>query len=453
MSYQKLAVLILLSTAIFFLQHAGMQNQWDFHAYILNGEYWFHHGRYFSPMRPPLVPFILGLLGFVSRGFAEYGYILFASALFAFSSVRLARVLRLPPVWFYALVCSAYLMTHGLNEGTELLNFAFLELFVGSLLLERFAGHWLGLMILSRYTGVAFAPLLIFRRKEAWKDVVLCALTLFSWLAYNYLKFGNPLTSFADLYANNIYSRVTIAHPWRIEHFAEVGGLSLPLILIGAFWRPVRRENVMMAVIAFLTTVSYANIPFKNSRFLFSLALPAGVWAAEGLKFLATRIGKVGADIVAWALFIVNFMFSLSTLANARAGMSLYINAIEDLKRRNLDHCSIESNGWVELNYYGLLSKPCPYRETLAKEIRSGEIVLLFRQIKDPPYAQNPRALAEFPVISETDRYVILGNGCKPAEPYTELFAHRFADYFQATRGYRSEERPLYLLFGSFHIL
>ena len=441
-----------LSTFVFFSQHAR-NDSWDFHSYVLNGEYWFHEGSYFEPLRPPLVPVIMGLLEFVSRNFAEYGYILLASALFAFGMFRLASSLHLNSSYLYALSCTFYIMTVGLGDGTELLAFGFLSLFIASLVKNEVSGHWLGLMILSRYTSISLLPLLLVRKKEIWKDVALVGLFLAPWLVYNYVTYENFFASIADQYANNIFFRDYIHTPIKWQDFLQVINVLLPFTLIEVIGKlrsgvkNWKKSDLLLFAIAALTIYGYVNIPIKSARYLFNLALPAGVWATEGIQRLSQHFGKKAVKWACVGVFLLSFVIASNIIGDDMKNTTVYVNAITDLQERGLSNCSVMSNGWVELAYYGLTAQDFPRKELMNKSLESGELIVLFPHIGEPDYAKDEEFLNQFPKITVAEKYTILGKGCNPARKNDALFVKKLADTIEQMHGYRTEERPCFLLF------
>ena len=192
---KKMLILFILATAYFLFQHHAALS-WDFSSYVENAKYLFSGGTYFEPLRPPLMPFILGILSIFGFSIAEYMYIILASALFMYSSAKLAETLDFDKVAFYAVSLNAYVLISGLYNGTELLSVALLELSIAAIIKkEEISGFYLALSALSRYTGLALFPLLIFlgNPKKIVKSIILFSIPLSIWFLYNYIKFGNNL--------------------------------------------------------------------------------------------------------------------------------------------------------------------------------------------------------------------------------------------------------------------
>ncbi len=58
-------VLFIISTSYFLYQNINNYS-WDFVSYLLNYEYLFQEGNYFEILRPPMMPFLLGVLSFLN---------------------------------------------------------------------------------------------------------------------------------------------------------------------------------------------------------------------------------------------------------------------------------------------------------------------------------------------------------------------------------------------------
>lgn len=455
-----IAIVFGLVTLLFLAQHANAFS-WDFHSYVLNAEYWLQDGSYFEPLRPPLMPLMIGALETIgNRAFAEYGFIIIASTLFLIGTMKLAEALKFDKLTFYMLSCSFYVLTVGLYNGTELLSYAFMELFLAALITNRFSGIYLGLFALSRYAGLAFAPLLLFH--NSWKDRILNAsafgAVLLPWLAHNFVTYGNWFTSIADQYANNVFFREYIHTAINTGHFMSVAGILTPLILIGTYGiiqKCVRKEEIrttaIIGIVAALTIYSYVMTPIKSNRYLFNLALPCAFLAYHGFMRVRTWIvnkwSKRIATIALAIIFLMGFFMAANTIMEKPGTQRIYNMAITDLYKHDLQNCSIMSNAWVELNYMGRTTMDFPRKELVNKSIQEGEILVMFPHIGEPAYSRDKEFLHSFNVISEQEKYTIIGNGCKDIRKNDKTYVKKLADTVEAMNGYRTEERPCYLLF------
>jgi len=459
-----LGLVFVLTTFIFVLQHVN-QGSWDFHAYVLNSEYWFHRGSYFEPFRPPLTAFVVGLLGLIlPRLAAEYAFIVLVSLLFGYGTVRFARAAKLNPVWFYLISSNAYLLLVGLVDGSELLTFALLELFVASLIENRDSGGYLGLMSLARYTGFSFVPLLLAhgKVKKIAKNVVFFVLPLVPWFIYNFVKWGNWFTSIADQYANNIYFRDYMWGPMQLSHFVRVANVQSVFALVGfgvvvyelfKHRRQLRKEraNLLVLAVAVLSVYTYGLAPLKLHRYLFNLLLPISYFAYKGVVQVVTWCERLRIDQKKWVtifvlvIFALGYVVALSDASIVKFDRARYLRGIADLKAK--EGCAVSSNAWVELTYYGFAAGDFPRRELLNRSLERGEIVVLFKYIGEPQYADDEVFLHEFAVVKQTSEYIILGKGCVKRMPLDELFVKKVADRVELLKGERTEERACHLLF------
>ena len=468
---EAILALLIISTSLFVLQHA-ITLPWDFNAYVLNARFWFAEGSYFEPFRPPLMPFLIGVLSIFGWNAAEFLFIILASALFAYSSVRLARALKLNPAAFYALSLNSYVLAFGLLHGTEILSLIFLELFISSILEgSAVSGVFAGLCALSRYTGLALFPLMIFHLdfKKALKSFLLFLLVLSPWLAYNRLKFGNMFTSIADQYALNILNREYFTQNFKIEHFLTAFNILIPLILLGIFavlsrlskepkksvrkfLRMFRAEIIMFVILAY-GIASYAGTPQKDIRYLFNMTLPVAYFSYLGLELILSNMRKI--LILSVVIFAVSALLFISYLAgNGRETPEVYNSAIKKLGELNLSNCSVMSNGWVPLNYLGAFSKPLPPYALLGKRIEEGEIIIFFKRPDWFEYAYNESFFLSFPVLYDSPHYIILGSGtCLKPQKFEETYLQQLDKKTFELYGYRQNQNPCFVLFHNLPIL
>ena len=149
-----LLIVFLLSTLFFIWQHSAVS--WDFTVYADNARYW-SGGSYYEVSRPPLLPFILYPL---NNAFSEYVFIIIASLLFLYSTVKLADKLKISRELFYLFSLSPMVLFFGLLNGTELLSLALLELFFVYVIEKKArSGIFLGLACLARYNFLIFLSL------------------------------------------------------------------------------------------------------------------------------------------------------------------------------------------------------------------------------------------------------------------------------------------------------
>ena len=157
-----------------------------------------------------------------------------------------------------------------------------------------------------------------------------------------------------------------------------------------------------MVGVLVLSLLSYYTIPIKSSRYLFNLILPLVYFSVVWLNKL-----KLWKSI---ALVIIIINFSLGSLNF----VALDDRIIYESALSKVDNCMIKSNGWVFINYLGKPAEPFPRQEDVAQDITNGTRIILFKGgYQEPNYTFDRNFISSFPVIDETNGYVILGNVSK----------------------------------------
>ncbi len=437
--------LFAISTAIFLYQHYQAFS-WDFTVYVSNAKYWFDGGMYFEPLRPPMMPVILTVFSVFGWLASEYLFIIFASALFAYSTAKLANSLKLDKNIFYILSLNVYVLGVGLVNGTELLSVAFLELFIAALLSGKDSGYWLGFACLSRYNFVSLLPLLIFHKsiKPIIKNGIYFAIPFIPWFAYNYFKFGNIFMSIADIYANNVKFRAYIDQPFVFSHVAMAVNFLLPFMILGlayvlfciardaskirsfkdsvslAFEK--RAGEIIMIILLASTLYGYNNIPIKGFRYLFAITIPAVYFSAVCIEKIPLLIKRQKPAAIKLWLAVLIAMLSLSALPSVfqHESREPYEDAISRMEMLGIGNCALKSNAWVLLNYLGRTSHDYPWQNLAGYYIDNGYYILLFYNIGEPEYCRNSTFLHSLPVVYENEKYIILGEKGKCA-PITKV--------------------------------
>ncbi len=478
-------ILFLISTIYFFLQHY-YSISWDFQSYALNAKYLFSNGTYFEALRPPIMPVILGLLSFIfGWTLSEYVFILLVSLGFAYCSYKLAKLLKLNPVLFYTLSLSPYVLKFGLINGTELISIVFLELGLIFLIKENYySGLFLALSALSRYTGLVFFPILFLHKrfKNIFLSLFLFGLSFVPWFIYNYYKFGNFFMSIADQYANNILYRSYINQPFNIGHFLELGILYYVLAFFGiliCFYMIIiyiregnlrlfgihdtilkYRIQLIMVGLFLYTIYSYINIPIKGSRYLFLLVLPLAyfscIFIEYILNYLKLRFGLVKRKVIfIFVIIFFNFLYFIVNNPNIKYSSSdVYLDAIDNIESLGYGNCSLLSNGWVMLNYYGKSCDFFPSKDLVSKRIEEGHKILIFYDITEPDYSNNRSFLFSNNVLYESDEYVILGREdiCLEEQIYDITYVEGVSGKIFEMYGYEINTNPCFLMFHNLEI-
>ena len=456
-----LLILFVLSTSFFIYQHS-VNLSWDFAAYVSNAEYWLGNSNYYEPYRPPLMPLALGILSFFGWTAAEYLFILLCSALFLYSSTKLAESLKINPILFYLFSLSPFALFHGLINGTELLSLSLLELFIILLLKNKnYSGLFLGLAALTRYNFLIFLPLILLSRdiRGVCKNMLSFILPFIPWGIYNFYAYGNFLASFADIYAIGFKFREYLPNALNWLNFLNVISFLLPLFIIGLF----RRKNFtddkkvtwIMGIILFLTIYQFYTTPYKVVRYLFPLVLPVAYFSVQGAGLIRKKSKKVFIFILA-SLIILNVIYlTIASTHTINTSKEEYMDSIAILKEKGISECRILSNGWVILNYLGKTSEVYPRKELIQKTIDEGNFIILFRSIEDPAWTKNKALIASFSKIYESDRFFILGKleNCNQELKVDKLYVEETKEEVELIYNYTINTNPCFTIFENKELL
>jgi len=419
-----LLILFLLSTSFFIYQYSK-ELSWDFIVYLMNAKHYLGKIEYFEWVRPPLPSFLMILFSFFGWEFSPIIYIILTSSLFLFSSVKLARSFGFDEKLFYLISLAPYVLIYGTFIGTELLTFSLIELFIAYFKKgkEKTATIFLGLSTLVRYPNIIFLSLLIFYKnpKKILISFILVGLIWFPWLTFNYIKTGNPLASFLDSYLMNILNRNN-QFSLQYQDFIIIGIL-FPTFILGLRKFEIKNKFHWMFLLIFaLTLFSYLNTPIKVERYLFNLNLPL-------IFFSYLWLEKKLEKKILYIIFILSISTALFLVTSRSYG---YGTKGENLKRiiEEMPSCRTQSNNWVFLNYFGFTAEPAPWKNKVEENINQGILILLFKSIPDPEYTQNQTFLSQFPLIEETNNYILLGKSdmCLEQIPVTRTYMERFEE-------------------------
>jgi|SaaInlV_120m_DNA_4_1040238.scaffolds.fasta_scaffold03564_3 hypothetical protein len=479
----KLTIILFIIVTSFFIYQHFVSLSWDFNSYVLNGKYWFAEGKYFEPLRPPLMPLIISLFSFLGWRVSEFIFIILTSFLFMYSSHRLAKSIKFNPTVFYAISLNFYLLNNGLINGTELLSLVFLELFLTFLIESKSSsGFFLGLSALSRYTGLALFPLIFMhlKIKQIFKSLILFGATLSLWFIYNYYKYGNFFTSITDQYVNNILYRDYIIQPMQLSHFLQVQNILIPFFLIGVIIITYKlfskikilknyklnslldlinrsKIEIIMLLLLFYSIYNYYNIPIKNVRYLFNLVLPTFYFSYIGLCYIVKKIkdNKNLLISIAIIIFIVNIFIVVIQIPYQEYDTPEIDNsAINKLDELKISNCSVMSNSWVMLNYLNKPSLPFPRFELINQSIEQGQIIILFKHVKEPNYVQNDSFIKSLPIIYEDKEYIIIGvKRCLSITSFEDSYLQQMDNIIFSLHGYHINQNPCFILFGSYSFI
>jgi hypothetical protein len=447
----KYLIVYIISTTIFLILHSWYQG-WDFSVYVLNAQYWFSNGMYFEIERAPIMSLIIGIISILGWRLAEYFYVIIVSALFAYSCYEFARSFRVDKLSFYLLSLNLFVLIYGLIEGTELLSLFFVQLFLAFLARRKwYAGLFLGLACLTRYTLVIFLPLLLFQkdvRKIIYSGIAFST-PFIPWFIYNKIYYGNIFYSIASSYALNVLYREYLPKVLVYSNFLLAWNILIPFIILGAFYYLFRerfaRRKWILATYFLFSLYSLYSLKSNIVRYFIILS-PIGAYLAT---YCLKQWKTIGPKI-AIGLFLIGLITTPTVFGNQGFVKVDYNNLIEDLEP--LKGCALKSNIWVPLTYEGRVSEPFSNKELIDQNIKEGYYILFRYDSREPVYILNETFMLEFPIVFENEEYILLGTGCLEEEPVTKSYLQRLNIRLDKQYNYTVSEDPCEILMKDLEI-
>lgn len=456
----KLLLLLYSLSISFFIYKHATRIFWDFSAYILNAKYVFSNGYYFEWQRPILPYFLLGVFSIFGWKYVKYIYIIFVLTLHLFSCIEFSKYFKLDKRFFYLFSLSFYALFSGITEGTELLSISLLQLFISYIFTSKIfhSSFVLSLLLLTRYPNIIYIPLLLFFKDK--KNIILVLLISFlliaPWLFWNKMNSESIFTSLADAYAMNIkyrdYAKIDIFS--IIKQVLIVGNYLLPLSIIGLLLRLKKAKSkahetilkdFLLIVILLLTLISYLLLPTKIERYLFHIIFPLAYFSSILISFIIKKFGIKKRKIELFVILIIALNFSFLIL------FEMYSHQGEDPRTYKIEYnemCMTSSNAWVFINYFGIPSEPYPREEEVYEMISTGYRIILFKNIREPPYLFNSSFMEKLPIIEKKENYVIIGNKnrCKKIEKFEYFYIKRLNEFLKKYHNYTIETHPCKVL-------
>jgi hypothetical protein len=367
------------SAVLFSLQFDLLRN-WDMLTRILNANYMFHNGFYFEPERALLESFVVGVLSFVMGAYAVYGFMVIGAALLVFALSRFAKAFSVDQIILIALFLNPFFLIYGAMNGSEIFVLAFLVLYLAELKNKSYlAGVFLALAFVSKYYALYFAVMLLFMfwggdmRKSImafFGNVGTFLLVLIPFFAYNAVNYGNIIYTFALSYLN------FGIEAGRLPYFVYTGLLSLFLpaalliLVFSARWKSAARAIKDNSYLAALLAVVFAIgvYLYYSANGLMVGGLDTYRWAIVALSFsmifVATFLKKKDIPaviclsavffIIAFAAVIMEYQPLSASLLSAQSAVGVFQSLY------NTTNCTVYSNNWIPLDYYGLPASAMP---------------------------------------------------------------------------------------------
>lgn len=467
----KYYILLFLIITSFFLYQKITLLSWDFASYVLNAKYWFGQGTYFEPMRPPLMPLLLGILSIFGWKASEYIFIILTSALFASAVYMFAKQQKWQPELLYALFVTPYFLRLALMNGTELLSLTLLLLSIVYIRKENtLGGMSLGLTALARYTYLLFFPIVLLHKKikHMIYSLLLFAVPIALWFSFNFFTTGNFFTSIADQYANVVLFRQEIMMPFNYKDVLLTTSYLLPTTIIGlllSFWSMIRTKkdfwqqqklNITMILFLAYTLWAYSGIALKDERFLFLMILPIAYFSYIALTKIieVVHIKKKHKRQATLALagiivIITTILFVIMISKYPYYNGSHYYQTLDILEEQNMSQCAISSNEWVPLAYIGRWAEPFPEQDQLQTYIDRGSLIILYKYSYEPAYMLNDTFLETQPLLYNDSRLIIIGTeNCSEEQPvYDEPFVKHKQKLFEKRFDVTTNTNPCLIFF------
>jgi hypothetical protein len=431
----KFLILIFSLLTLFLLVQHFLYLSWDFSAYVLNAKYLFGRGDYYEVYRAPGISILLGIFIIFGK-LGEYLAVFCISILFLISTVYLSDALY-EKYWhqyqlskektrliFALFSLNPFLIYHGTMVGTELLAFAFLELFIGAVIKQKANGHFLGLGVLSRYNLLIFGFFLLFNKKikKIFLNIVLFIAILAPWLIYNKYKWGNFFASIIDSYSLNVASRTGSFESFKLTDPIIAVNIFIPFLILGLviFFMSAHKKikgkevekgifftGLIFLIIGTFIIYDYSTTPFKITRYLFNLALPVAFFSTLGaLHLLSKKEEYLKIFVLALSiLFFASIAIHFANSYDKRFAGDIYKEAAKGIEDLGIKDCVVKSSLWVPVNYY---TNNVYYLVDLNKTLDSKSYALIFPCCPTVDDTFSLKDIDSYPVVLKKDNFIIL---------------------------------------------
>lgn len=450
----KYLLIVFLITTIFIIVHRFLVYSWDYSVYVLNAKYFFNNGLFFEILRPPLVSFIIGILGNIFGYFlADILFIILVSSLFLWAVYLLTKELNINTVFFYVLFLTPTTLAYGLFAGTELLFLTLILFAIYFLIKDNYwAGALLGLSALTRYTGIVLGALVLFLKSTKKKIIatILFVLVFVPWFIFNKINYGNFFTSIADQFYQNITYRLDIVQAPQIGHIlfqisailAIIFIICLIYLIIKSFKKKIKfdifkkiepkhkKAILIVILISAYTLYSYLTTPLKDQRYLFILVLFFASFfycffllfysnlSVKARKKISKNINLI--SIIILIVTILATMLFLKKAVNYTNDKDFFYKTIEVYEDQGLPNCNVYSNYWVFVNEY--YQSKTPRAETLCLPVNyanrkyvweENSSIIIYKFDYDRNILNNSLEYYGSKIVYEDEIMIIIDNGCK----------------------------------------
>ena len=373
--YYIIAVYFFLSVAFFSIQFDLLRN-WDMLVRILNSNYLFHNGNYFEPQRALLESFFIGIFSFLFGSYSVFAFIIFFTFLFFLAVYFFSRSFEVEYAILLSILLNPFFLFYAIKNGSELPMYSFIIFFISFVKLKKpIAGVFLALAFVSKYDSLFMLPITLFLidRKyiDSAKRIVLflffTMLALTPFFAYNIILYHDPIFTFLMSFAKNspsISSFQVPAYNYFYYGFYELLSV-LPIIaIVIIFNRKImqtikrkKREFSILAMLIFLAFLVYflASGLYVHGLGYYRFFLLVTISVTLALSLLT----KKEMLLIAVIFFAISLIIAYHILLSQNFNVHTISNEVNSAKQLLLqkygkDNCTVQSNDWVYLDYYGI---------------------------------------------------------------------------------------------------
>lgn len=387
---------------------------------------------YFETYRAPLSIVIMAIIELFLSKYIILLYLFLMVILLFIGSFYLSKSLNIEFILLSSLLLMPYLFIFPfIINSEEMLSLSLMLIALGFILKGKWqAGIFLGLASLSKYTSLIFLPLLLFSgsKKKIIYSYLAFGITTLPWFLFNYVFFGNPIYSYLSSIQVSLESSVpsTISIISLLILFANFIPAIFAIILFqykkligNKIKKPINKIKkiyatdpklfpitvfFILSIIEFIILGTHEDI-FDQTRYAYflyaSIAIILSIYITK-IRSFANEKDKY--KTILYIIYIFSFVLMILSvlILYVNHGQILGINKMSILYQFrqsnititsfNVGNCSVISNDWVYLRYYGI-SAFSPYSHTLNS---SNYLKITFNNIGTSPNAiqtQNDKIL------------------------------------------------------------
>lgn len=377
--HSKLVIIsIFVALSTFFSLEFYYIKIWDYLVRIMDAQFFFHGGTYFEIPRAILESVIIGLYGFFMGPFAIYGFIITATVIFFIAVYDFSKAFNLKMLLVLLILMNPYIIFYTMQAGSELMVFSFLILFVAEVKRGRafYAGLFFVLAFLSKYYAIFFLILALFLinkdiKKSVEKILVFIGsglLFISPYFAYNLIFFHNFIYSFASSIKENATGGLVPVLPsnflYIMMEFVFLAAVIAIIVIRSLLFKPkangsthwisFKNKGLMLLIVAFLIGAYIFGISAHSLGGGYRFVLGAVIFLTL-IVSLALNKSDSGWMFALAVIGIIFAVFILMSFADDGYINKVQVqNAIALFKSvYNTTNCTVQSNHWVELDYYG----------------------------------------------------------------------------------------------------